>query len=102
MQDDVIFQYFTVKEALTFSARLKLTIPEAEQDKRVMQLIEDLGLQECADTRVGSVEKKFISGGERKRTAIGVELITDPQIILLDEPTSGLDSFTAVKIVKVL
>ena len=44
MQDDVIFQYFTVKEALTFSARLKLTIPEAEQDKRVMQLIEDLGL----------------------------------------------------------
>ena len=48
------------------------------------------------------MEKKFISGGERKRTAIGVELITDPQIILLDEPTSGLDSFTAVKIVKVL
>jgi ABC-type multidrug transport system ATPase subunit len=46
--------------------------------------------------------KKVISGGERKRTAIAVELITDPNVVLLDEPTSGLDSFTAVKIVKIL
>ena len=61
-----------------------------------------MGLQECQDTLVGSTLKKSISGGERKRTAIGVELITDPRVILLDEPTSGLDSFTAVKIVKVL
>ena len=51
---------------------------------------------------VGSIAKKLISGGERKRTAIGVELITDPAIILLDEPTSGLDSHTAVKIVMTL
>lgn len=51
---------------------------------------------------VGSALKKVISGGERKRTAIGVELITDPRVILLDEPTSGLDSFTAVRICKIL
>ena len=51
---------------------------------------------------MGSVLKKSISGGERKRTAIGVELITDPKVILLDEPTSGLDSFTTVKIVRTL
>ena len=50
--------------------------------------------------QVGSVLKKTISGGERKRTAIGVELITDPSVILLDEPTSGLDSFRAETIVK--
>ena len=43
-----------------------------------------------------------MSGGEKKRTAIGVELITDPSVILLDEPTSGLDSFNALKIVKIL
>jgi ATP-binding cassette subfamily G (WHITE) protein 1 len=48
---------------------------------------------------IGSVTKKTLSGGERKRTSIGVELITDPSLILLDEPTSGLDSFKALKIV---
>ena len=52
--------------------------------------------------QVGSVLKKTISGGERKRTAIGVELITDPSVILLDEPTSGLDSFRVETIVKTL
>jgi ABC-type multidrug transport system ATPase subunit len=87
-----VFAYFTVKEALTFAARLKLTVPEDVQDAKVRQLIIDLGLTECQDTMVGSVLKKLISGGERKRTAIGVELITDPKVILLDEPTSGLDS----------
>ncbi len=92
MQDDIVFAYFTVKEALTFAARLKLTVPEDVQDAKVRQLIIDLGLTECQDTMVGSVLKKLISGGERKRTAIGVELITDPKVILLDEPTSGLDS----------
>ena len=55
-----------------------------------------------ADTPIGSVFAKTISGGERKRTAIGVELITDPSIIFLDEPTSGLDSFKAFKIVALL
>lgn len=51
---------------------------------------------------IGSIEQKTLSGGERKRTAIGVELITNPSLILLDEPTSGLDSFKALSIVKLL
>jgi ABC-type multidrug transport system ATPase subunit len=55
-----------------------------------------------ADTMIGSVMQKTLSGGERKRTSIGVELITNPSIILLDEPTSGLDSFKALQIVKLL
>jgi len=65
-------------------------------------LIEDLGLAHCADTMIGSVEKKSLSGGERKRCSIGVELITDPQVVFLDEPTSGLDSFTSLKICQLL
>jgi len=56
----------------------------------------------CQNTVIGSILKKTISGGERKRTAIGVELITDPSFILLDEPTSGLDSFMAKNICKLL
>lgn len=102
MQDDVIFRYFTVREALTFAARLKLKISIEEQDKRINRLIRELGLSHCADSQVGSALKKVISGGERKRCAIGVELITDPRVVLLDEPTSGLDSFTAVTICKIL
>jgi len=62
----------------------------------VKDLLEELGLTNVCDVLIGSVMQKTISGGERKRTAIGVELITDPSLILLDEPTSGLDSFKAL------
>ena len=65
-------------------------------------ILEELGLLQCADVMIGSVLQKTISGGERKRTAIGVELVTDPSLLLLDEPTSGLDSFKALQIVKLL
>ena len=66
------------------------------------EILDELGLLQCADVMIGSVLQKTISGGERKRTAIGVELVTDPSLILLDEPTSGLDSFKALQIVKLL
>ena len=99
MQDDVLYDSFTPLEALTFAARLKLGGSIAEQDERVQQLLEELGLMGVKDTEIGSAIRKTISGGERKRTAIGVELITDPSLILLDEPTSGLDSFKALQIV---
>lgn len=91
-----------MKEALTFAARLKLNIPVEEQDKRIDHLIHRLGLDKCKNTIVGTAIKKTISGGERKRTSIGVELITDPSVILLDEPTSGLDSFMAKSVCKLL
>ena len=65
-------------------------------------ILDELGLLQCADVMIGSVLQKTISGGERKRTAIGVELVTDPSLLLLDEPTSGLDSFKALQIVKLL
>jgi ABC-type multidrug transport system ATPase subunit len=68
----------------------------------VEEILDELGLLQCADVMIGSVLQKTISGGERKRTAIGVELVTDPSLLLLDEPTSGLDSFKALQIVKLL
>ena len=61
-----------------FASRLKLKVPEAEQDKRIDKLLEDLGLTHVKDSMIGNERRKVISGGERKRTSIGVELITDP------------------------
>eukprot|EP00347_Sterkiella_histriomuscorum_P021229 403334750 len=103
MQDDILFQYYTPRQALRFAARLKLNhVPIPEQDERVETLLKELGLLNSADIIIGSAKIKTLSGGERKRVAIGVELITDPSLILLDEPTSGLDSFKALQIVKLL
>ncbi|EJW01434.1 hypothetical protein EDEG_00028 [Edhazardia aedis USNM 41457] len=68
-----------------------------EIDKKVEKIIKDLRLTECAQN-----EMKKISGGERKRVMIGIELISDPQVLFLDEPTSGLDTLTALKIIKIL
>ena len=75
---------------------------DAEIRVRIEKIIKDLGLEKCRDTWIGNHLFRGLSGGEKKRTAIGVELITDPSVIFLDEPTSGLDSHNALKIVKIL
>jgi ABC-type multidrug transport system ATPase subunit len=102
MQDDVLFPTLTCEEAITFAAQLKMGESKEKLKDKINAIIESLGLLKCRHTLIGSQMVKGLSGGERKRTAIGVELITDPSILFLDEPTSGLDSFTANKIVKLL
>ena len=93
-QDDHHFGYLTVKEIMYISAWLRLppSVSSAEKHARVETILHDLGLWKCRDTRIGSSMIKGISGGERKRLSVGVELITDPGVLFLDEPTSGLDS----------
>lgn len=71
-------------------------------DKRVNQVIEWLNLESCQDTIIGGWLRRGISGGERKRTSIGYELITNPSLLLMDEPTSGLDSSTALRIIHLM
>ncbi len=92
----------TVKECLEFAAKLKLEGDIGSKIARVNLLIQDLKLSKCANTRIGGPLVKGVSGGERKRTSIGVELITDPSLIFLDEPTTGLDSFTATNVMEIL
>lgn len=94
-QDDVLFQAMTVRECLEFSAKMKLKGGHEMQQKRVDEIIQDLKLKKCQNTMIGGPLIKGVSGGERKRTSIGVELITNPSLIFLDEPTTGLDSYTA-------
>jgi ABC-type multidrug transport system ATPase subunit len=69
---------------------------------KVENIIRDLKLTKCQNTYIGGYLIKGVSGGERKRTSIGVELITNPSLIFLDEPTTGLDSYTATQVMKIL
>jgi len=92
----------TVRECLEFAAKLKLPGTLASKIARVNLLIADLKLHKCSNTKIGGPLVKGVSGGERKRTSIGVELITDPSLIFLDEPTTGLDSFTATSVMEIL
>eukprot|EP01083_Nonionella_stella_P278421 946809_1 len=100
MQDDILFSSFTVREAIEFSANLRLSKAMSNQSKMVQvdAIIELLGLTKCQSTQIG----KGISGGERKRVSIAVELVTNPGLLLLDEPTSGLDSFTSLRLIQLL
>jgi len=84
MQDDVLLETLSPHECLQFAANLRLSGTPEEREERVEKIIKDLRLTACKDTFVGNVLKKGISGGERKRTSIGVELITDPSLIILD------------------
>jgi ATP-binding cassette subfamily G (WHITE) protein 2 len=88
---DIISSTLTVRENLMFSANIRLSesVTIDERIGRVNQVIEDLHLEECADTRIGSDLVRGVSGGERKRTCIGMELVLSPQILFLDEPTTG-------------
>ena len=101
-QDDVILKTMTVKEALYMSALLRLPkeISNEEKMQRVENMIKLLHLEKCQDTIVGDSLTKGISGGERKRLSVGMEIIMNPSIIFLDEPTSGLDTFTAYSLIK--
>uniref|UniRef100_A0A8C6X6M9 Broad substrate specificity ATP-binding cassette transporter ABCG2 n=1 Tax=Naja naja TaxID=35670 RepID=A0A8C6X6M9_NAJNA len=87
VQDDVVMGTLTVRENFQFSAALRLP--------KTVKIIKELGLTKVADSKVGTQFIRGISGGERKRTNIGMELITDPAILFLDEPTTGLDASTA-------
>ncbi|XP_076467726.1 broad substrate specificity ATP-binding cassette transporter ABCG2-like isoform X2 [Babylonia areolata] len=97
VQDDVVMGTLTVRENFQFSAALRLPegVSRKEREARVDQIIFELGLGDCADTKVGNEFIRGVSGGERKRCNIGMELITQPPVLFLDEPTTGLDASTA-------
>jgi len=99
-QDDIVHPELTVFEAVKYSARFRLPndYSEEEIDARVEQTLRDLGLEGVKNLQIGKPEKKVLSGGQRKRVNIALELVTDPVILFLDEPTSGLaaDDTTAL------
>ncbi|TMS04189.1 ATP-binding cassette sub-family G member 8 [Larimichthys crocea] len=100
-QDDRLLPHLTVRETLVFVAKLRLPthFTQAQREQRVDDVIAELRLRQCAHTRVGNDYVRGVSGGERRRVSIAVQLLWNPGILILDEPTSGLDSFTAHNLV---
>ncbi|XP_021289417.1 ABC transporter G family member 20-like [Herrania umbratica] len=104
MQDDLLFPMLTVEETLMFSAEFRLprSLSTSKKKARVQALIDQLGLRSAAKTVIGDEGHRGVSGGERRRVSIGIDIIHDPMLLFLDEPTSGLDSTSAFMVVKVL
>ncbi|KAH8512925.1 hypothetical protein H0E87_006287 [Populus deltoides] len=103
-QDDIVHGNLTVEENLWFSARCRLSadLPKPEKVLVVERVIESLGLQAVRDSLVGTVEKRGISGGQRKRVNVGLEMVMEPSLLILDEPTSGLDSSSSLLLLRAL
>ena len=105
-QEDLLLSNLTVRETINFSARLKSpkSFTDAEIDNLVDDILSKLGLLHVQHSLIGGGSSKVrgISGGERKRTAVAVELVSHPSVLLLDEPTSGLDSNTAYQLMLTL
>ncbi len=102
-QDDLLIEDLTVYQNLYYAAKLCFSDkPETEINALVMRVLEDLGLAETKDLRVGSPLHKTISGGQRKRLNIGLELLREPAVLFCDEPTSGLSSRDSENIIDLL
>lgn len=103
-QDDIVHGNLTVEENLWFHARCRLSAHLAKADKVLVveRVIDTLGLQTVRDSLVGTVEKRGISGGQRKRVNVGLEMVMEPSLLLLDEPTSGLDSASSQLLLRAL
>ncbi|XP_026315523.1 ATP-binding cassette sub-family G member 4-like [Hyposmocoma kahamanoa] len=99
LQDDMVQDMLTIHESLTVAAELKLGnhIDKGTKIRRVEEIITSLGLNTVRDTRAAN-----LSGGQKKRLAIGLELVSDPPVMFLDEPTSGLDSSISKQMVYLL
>ena len=104
MQDDLLNGHLTVYETLVFTGELRLPrqLTKQEREERVNEVINEMGINHVKNVIVGTVLKQGISGGERKRLCIGMELLNRPQLLFLDEPTSGLDSVTALDLMQIL
>nr|VDC64913.1 unnamed protein product [Brassica rapa] len=103
-QEDVLLGTLTVRESIAYSAHLRL--PSKLSRKEISDIVEatitDMGLQECSDRTIGNWHMRGISGGEKKRLSIALEVLTKPCLLFLDEPTSGLDSASAFFVIQIL
>jgi len=102
-QDDLLIEELTVYQNLFYNAKLCFAnLTDTEIHNRVLEMLEDLGLEQRKDLKVGNVLNKKVSGGQRKRLNIALELIREPGVLFLDEPTSGLSSRDSENVIDLL
>ena len=103
-QKDVLLPMLTVRETLQHAADLRLagSCNTAERKKIVEEVILELGLKECASTRIGDDTRKGCSGGEKRRTSLAIQMLANPTALFLDEVTTGLDATSAFQLVRTL
>ncbi|CAD6261317.1 unnamed protein product [Miscanthus lutarioriparius] len=103
-QGDIVHGNLTVEENLWFSAKCRLCtqMPQCDKVLTVVRVIDSLGLETIKNSLVGTVEKRGISGWQRKRVNVGIEMVMKPSLLMLDEPTSGLDSSSSQLLLKAL
>lgn len=96
-QEDVLIGTLTVRETIMYSARLRVpdAVPEEDRRKMVDRTIQEMGLTECQHTCIGNYFVRGLSGGEKRRLSIALQILTRPRLLFLDEPTSGLDRYRA-------
>ncbi|KAH7277192.1 hypothetical protein KP509_39G038400 [Ceratopteris richardii] len=103
-QEDTLIGTLTVRETIRYSAHLRLPdkMPREEKETIVESTILEMGLQDCADTPIGNWHLRGVSGGEKRRVSIALEILMRPRLLFLDEPTSGLDSAAAFFVTQTL
>ncbi|TMW64530.1 hypothetical protein Poli38472_011410 [Pythium oligandrum] len=101
-QEESLLGSFTVLETLRMAAQLSLpnSVSDTEIETKINNVTDDMGLRSCQDTIVGDLFRKGLSGGQKRRLSIAIELLSNPSILLLDEPTSGLDSSATYNVMK--
>ena len=102
--DNFLLSHLTVRETLQYAAELRMdgNLTKQQKHSKVEDIIDLLGLRDCADVIIGSSAVKGCSGGQRRRVSIGIQLVTEPACLFLDEPTTGLDALTAKAVVLTL
>ncbi|ORX58024.1 hypothetical protein DM01DRAFT_351938 [Hesseltinella vesiculosa] len=104
-QDDTLMGTLTVRETLMYAAMLRLprTMPLKVKQRRVQDIMQELGIDSIADHRIGIPgQERGISGGEKRRVSLAKAMVTNPQLLFLDEPTSGLDAYNANIVIRCL
>lgn len=103
LQENLLFSDLTVEDTLLYAVKLRCTyLDQQEQMDKIQEIVSLLRLEKVLQYKIGSNDKKVLSGGEKRRVCIAIELISSPSILFLDEPTSGLDTASAIELIDTL